>query len=129
VRRGGEQRRPAGAGARRALIDGHDLVNQLNDAPAGVEGVRLAHHGGARTGLAFLNSNLLSRCAAARPVLPRVRRRRARPHVYVQRRALHGARDVQQQGEGITHEDRRQPGAVSRLGSLRGSTHRVSRGQ
>jgi hypothetical protein len=40
-------------------------VNQLNDAPAGVEGVRLAQHGGARTGLAFLNSNLLSRCAAA----------------------------------------------------------------
>jgi hypothetical protein len=49
-----------------ALIDGHDLVIRLNNAPAGVEGGRLARHVGARTGLAFLNSNVLSRCAAAR---------------------------------------------------------------
>ena len=48
-----------------ALIDGHDLVVRLNNAPAGEEGSWLARHVGARTGLAFLNSNVLSRCAAA----------------------------------------------------------------
>ncbi|PUZ47917.1 hypothetical protein GQ55_7G204400 [Panicum hallii var. hallii] len=47
-----------------ALIDGHDLVVRLNNAPAGEEGSWLARHVGARTGLAFLNSNVLSRCAA-----------------------------------------------------------------
>ncbi|KAF8702965.1 hypothetical protein HU200_032469 [Digitaria exilis] len=46
-----------------ALIDGHDLVVRLNNAPAG-EG-RFARHVGAKTGLAFVNSNVLSRCAAA----------------------------------------------------------------
>ncbi|XP_004976161.1 sialyltransferase-like protein 3 [Setaria italica] len=47
-----------------ALIDGHDLVIRLNNAPAGeAGGGRLARHVGARTGLAFLNSNVLSRCA------------------------------------------------------------------
>ncbi|OEL37041.1 Sialyltransferase-like protein 3 [Dichanthelium oligosanthes] len=45
-----------------ALIDGHDLVIRLNNAPAG-EG-RYARHVGAKTGLAFLNSNVLSRCTA-----------------------------------------------------------------
>ncbi|CAN6249288.1 unnamed protein product [Urochloa humidicola] len=47
-----------------ALIDAHDLVIRLNNAPAGEEGSKLARHVGARTGLAFLNSNVLSRCAA-----------------------------------------------------------------
>lgn len=47
-----------------SLIDAHDLVVRLNNAPAGVEGTRLARHVGAKTGLAFLNSNVLSRCAA-----------------------------------------------------------------
>nr|CAB3485063.1 unnamed protein product [Digitaria exilis] len=47
-----------------ALIDGHDLVVRLNNAPAG-EG-RFARHVGAKTGLAFVNSNVLSRCAAPR---------------------------------------------------------------
>ncbi|CAN6235562.1 unnamed protein product [Urochloa humidicola] len=47
-----------------ALIDAHDLVIRLNNAPAGPEGSRLARHVGARTGLAFLNSNVLSRCAS-----------------------------------------------------------------
>jgi beta-1,6-galactosyltransferase len=45
-----------------ALIDGHDLVVRLNNAPVGAKGTRLARHVGARTGLAFLNSNVLSRC-------------------------------------------------------------------
>lgn len=45
-----------------ALIDSHELVVRLNNAPAG-QG-RFARHVGARTGLAFLNSNVLSRCAA-----------------------------------------------------------------
>ncbi|KAJ1271794.1 hypothetical protein BS78_06G153300 [Paspalum vaginatum] len=45
-----------------ALIDSHDLVVRLNNAPAG-EG-RFARHVGAKTGLAFLNSNVLSRCTA-----------------------------------------------------------------
>jgi beta-1,6-galactosyltransferase len=43
-----------------ALIDSHDLVIRLNNAPAGAG--RYARHIGARTGLAFLNSNVLSRC-------------------------------------------------------------------
>ncbi|XP_066350120.1 sialyltransferase-like protein 3 [Miscanthus floridulus] len=47
---------------RGALIDSHDLVIRLNNAPAGG---RLARHVGARTGLAFLNSNVLSGCAGA----------------------------------------------------------------
>jgi len=47
-----------------ALIDAHDLVVRLNNAPAGEEGSWLARQVGARTGLAFLNSNVLSRCAA-----------------------------------------------------------------
>ncbi|CAL5068782.1 unnamed protein product [Urochloa decumbens] len=49
-----------------ALIDAHDLVIRLNNAPAGGAegGSRLARHVGARTGLAFLNSNVLSRCAS-----------------------------------------------------------------
>ncbi|CAN6228758.1 unnamed protein product [Urochloa humidicola] len=47
-----------------ALIDAHDLVIRLNNAPAGEEGSKLARHVGARTGLAFLNSNVMSRCAA-----------------------------------------------------------------
>ncbi|CAL5016040.1 unnamed protein product [Urochloa decumbens] len=47
-----------------ALIDAHDLVIRLNNAPAGAEGSPLARHVGARTGLAFLNSNVLSRCAS-----------------------------------------------------------------
>lgn len=46
-----------------ALIDGHDLVIRLNNAPAGAG--RYARHVGARTGLAFLNSNVLSRCTTA----------------------------------------------------------------
>lgn len=46
------------------LIDGHELVVRLNNAPAG-DG-RYARHVGARTGLAFLNSNVLSQCAVPR---------------------------------------------------------------
>ncbi|CAD6263138.1 unnamed protein product [Miscanthus lutarioriparius] len=50
-----------------ALIDSHDLVIRLNNAPAGGgEGrLALARHVGARTGLAFLNGNVLrlSGCA------------------------------------------------------------------
>ncbi|KAL5215801.1 hypothetical protein ABZP36_007202 [Zizania latifolia] len=46
------------------LIDGHELVIRLNNAPAG--NGRYARHVGSRTGLAFLNSNVLSRCTAAR---------------------------------------------------------------
>jgi beta-1,6-galactosyltransferase len=45
-----------------ALIDAHDLVIRLNNAPAG-DG-RYARHVGTKTGLAFVNSNVLSRCAA-----------------------------------------------------------------
>ncbi|KAF0892999.1 hypothetical protein E2562_021301 [Oryza meyeriana var. granulata] len=47
------------------LIDGHELVIRLNNAPAGRNG-RYARHVGARTGLAFLNSNVLSQCTAPR---------------------------------------------------------------
>ncbi|KQJ83461.1 sialyltransferase-like protein 3 [Brachypodium distachyon] len=47
------------------LIDSHELVVRLNNAPAGKEGTALARRVGARTGLAFLNSNVLSRCAGA----------------------------------------------------------------
>ncbi|KAL6903666.1 hypothetical protein ACP4OV_004479 [Aristida adscensionis] len=46
------------------LIDGHDLVVRLNNAPAGDRSARYARHVGSKTGLAFLNSNVLSRCAA-----------------------------------------------------------------
>ncbi|KAG8082615.1 hypothetical protein GUJ93_ZPchr0014g47354 [Zizania palustris] len=46
------------------LIDGHELVIRLNNAPAG-NGL-YARHVGTRTGLAFLNSNVLSQCTAAR---------------------------------------------------------------
>jgi beta-1,6-galactosyltransferase len=51
-----------------ALIDGHDLVVRLNNAPVGAKGTRLARHVGARTGLAFLNSNVLSRSRSGDPV-------------------------------------------------------------
>ncbi|TVU15318.1 hypothetical protein EJB05_38832, partial [Eragrostis curvula] len=44
-----------------ALIDGHELVIRLNNAPAGGA---VGRHVGAKTGLAFLNSNVLSRCTA-----------------------------------------------------------------
>ncbi|XP_062183566.1 sialyltransferase-like protein 3 [Phragmites australis] len=48
-----------------ALIDRHELVVRLNNAPAGGSSdARLARHVGAKTGLAFLNSNVLSRCTA-----------------------------------------------------------------
>jgi hypothetical protein len=46
-----------------ALIDGHDLVIRLNNAPAGAG--RYARHVGSKTGLAFLNSNVLSGCVGA----------------------------------------------------------------
>uniref|UniRef100_A0A0D9W6X1 Sialyltransferase-like protein n=1 Tax=Leersia perrieri TaxID=77586 RepID=A0A0D9W6X1_9ORYZ len=53
------------------LIDAHELVVRLNNAPAGRrnnndDGDRYARHVGSRTGLAFLNSNVLSHCAAPR---------------------------------------------------------------
>lgn len=44
------------------LIDGHELVVRINNAPAGNE--RYARHVGARTGLAFVNSNVMSRWCA-----------------------------------------------------------------
>jgi hypothetical protein len=47
------------------LIDGHELVVRINNAPAG--DARYARHVGAKTGLAFVNSNVLGRwCAAGR---------------------------------------------------------------
>jgi hypothetical protein len=53
------------ASERGDLIDGHELVVRINNAPAG--DARYARHVGAKTGLAFVNSNVLSRwCAAGR---------------------------------------------------------------
>jgi hypothetical protein len=47
------------------LIDGHELVVRINNAPAG--DAQYARHVGAKTGLAFVNSNVLGRwCAAGR---------------------------------------------------------------
>uniref|UniRef100_A0ACD5UCG0 Uncharacterized protein n=1 Tax=Avena sativa TaxID=4498 RepID=A0ACD5UCG0_AVESA len=47
------------------LIDGHELVVRINNAPAG--DARYARHVGVKTGLAFVNSNVMSRwCAAGR---------------------------------------------------------------
>ncbi|KAL6651009.1 hypothetical protein ACP70R_009934 [Stipagrostis hirtigluma subsp. patula] len=61
-----------------ALIDGHDLVVRLNNAPAGDGRLpRYARHVGARTGLAFLNSNVLSRCAGTARAAADCRRCRA----------------------------------------------------
>lgn len=48
------------------LIDSHELVVRINNAPAG--NARYARHVGLKTGLAFVNSNVMSRwCAAIRP--------------------------------------------------------------
>ncbi|CAM0903898.1 unnamed protein product [Alopecurus aequalis] len=47
------------------LIDSHELVVRINNAPAG--NARYARHVGVKTGLAFVNSNVMSRwCAAGR---------------------------------------------------------------
>uniref|UniRef100_A0ACD5UT43 Uncharacterized protein n=1 Tax=Avena sativa TaxID=4498 RepID=A0ACD5UT43_AVESA len=45
------------------LIDGHELVIRINNAPAG--DALYARHVGVRTGLAFVNSNVLSRWCGA----------------------------------------------------------------